>query len=459
MVPLNLYEIASVLNINYTGINVIIKSISINSRIVSEQCMFVALIGKNFDGHDFAAQAVMNGAQVLLLSRCLLSLQVPQLIVIDTHDALMKIAKLVRSQVSAKIIAITGSSGKTSVKAITTSILKKSGKVMETYKNFNNLIGVPITLLRLTKQNNFAVIELGSNKIGELRRLSNIVAADVALVNNIFPAHLSGFKSLTKLKREKGEIFRGLVDTGQAVINADNHAFSIWNNVLKGKHVWRFSLCNRSNIDFFASNIVIYNHGTKFILHTPYGNASVFLSMLGRHNISNALAASALAFSVGSNLSEIIFGLQNMRSLPGRLSSIILNKGQLLLLDDSYNSNVGSVLTTIAVLSTMPGYRILIISDMLELGELNTIKYHCYIGRCIAKTNINQVLTVGEVSYFITKICKRGKHFKNKLKLIFYLNDILFQNQRISIAVKGSRDFHMEEIVNVIKDKSRCHCG
>lgn len=458
MIPFYLHEIASCLNIKYSGIDVIINTISIHSGNIPNQCMFIALIGKNFDGHNFAKQAVYNGAKALLVNRYL-SLKIPQFMVIDTHDALIKIAKLVRSRVSSKIIAITGSSGKTSVKEMTASILKRSYKVIVTQKNFNNLIGVPITLLRLTNQSNFAIIELGSNKVGELSQLSKMVAADVALINNIFPSHLSGFKSLITIKKEKGEIFKGLVDHGHAVINADNHAISIWNAVLKNKHVWRFSLHKKPDVDFFSSNVVVYNDGVKFILHTPYGEAPVFLSMLGYHNISNALAASALAFSMGINLSEIVIGLQDMKSLPGRLFPMILNQGKLLLLDDSYNANVGSMIATISVLNTMPGYRILVVSDMLELGRLHAKKYHCYIGKYLIKTNIDQVLTLGSLSFFITKFCKKGKHFQNKFELIFYLSKILFQNQRISVAIKGSRNFHMEEIVDIIKDKSKCYYG
>lgn len=458
MIPINLSEIASFLKIKYIGIDKIIKTISINSNIILEQCMFIALIGKKFDGHDFAEQAVASGAQALLVNRYLL-LRVAQLVVADTNDALIKIAKLVCNRASSKIVFITGSSGKTSVKEMTTSILKESGEVTATQKNFNNLIGVPMTLLNLTKRTNFAVIELGSNKIGELRQLSTIFSSDVALVNNIFPSHLLEFKSLCVIKKEKGEIFRSLIDQGQAVINDDNHAFFLWSSILKGKKIWRFSLYNKFNVDFFSSNVVVYNHGMKFILHTPCGKGEVFLSMLGYHNVSNALAASALAFSVGANLSEIIVGLQNMQALPGRLFPIVLNKGRLLLLDDSYNSNVGSMMTTISVLNSMPGYKVLVISDMLELGVCNAIKYHRYIGRYINTTNVHYVLTLGTVSYFVNNICKRGKHFKNKSELIVYLNKILLQYQYISIAVKGSRKFQMEDIVNFIKDKSKCCYG
>lgn len=464
MVPFNLYQIASVLNAKHIGRDVVINEISINSNnIIQKQCMFVAIIGSRFDGHDFVEQAVIAGAKAVLVSRYVL-IDVPQLIVINTNDALLKIAHWVRCQVSSKVIAITGSSGKTSVKEMTVSILKGLGNVVATQENFNNLIGVPITLLRLTSQSNFAVVELGTSNTGELSRLSRIVVANVAIVNNIFPSHLSGFGSLLAIKKEKGEIFSGLSDSGQAVINADNNAFSIWSSMLKGKSVWRFSLLNTVGSNFFASNIICNKNGVKFILNSPCGKVPVFLAMLGWHNVVNALAASALAFSVGANLCEIVTGLENMQALSGRLSSIIFNKGKLLLLDDTYNSNVGSMVAAIYVLNKIPGYRVLVVSDMLELGTFESVQYHCDIGKLIAKTNIDQVLTIGDFSYYICKICKtckRVKHFQKKSRLIAYIKSFIFQNQdmNISFLIKGSRCFHMEDVFRAVKDYAKCFFG
>lgn len=458
MIPLSLYKIAVILHAKCVGDDVIVDTISIHSSSIKKKCMFIALRGKHFDGHDFAEQAVFLGAQALLVNRYLL-LNVPQLIVVDTQLALMQLATWVRLHLSPKVIAVTGSSGKTSVKEMTASILKSYGKVIFTQDNLNNLIGVSITVLRLTNQHNFAVIELGSSNIGEIYRLSKMVFADVALVNNIYPSHLLGFKSLIQIKKEKGEVFLGLSGNGQAVINADNHAFSIWHLNLKKKNIWRFSLYQKEpNVDFFSSNIIYYNDGIKFTLHTPYGKSPVFLSMFfGLHNVANALAASALAFSVGANLPEIVYGLQNTKAIPGRLYPISLNRGKLLLLDDTYNSNVGSMISAIHVLNAMPGHRILIISDMLELGLSKTITYHRYIGKLIMKTNIDQVFTVGNFSYIVSKICKRGQHFKNKAALIVYLYNILYLDKHISIVIKGSRKFQMEEIVNCIKDEFKCY--
>lgn len=459
MIAIRLSEIAVILSAKHVGIDVIIEAITINSNNITQQCMFIALIGNRFDGHNFAEQAVITGAQAILVNHYL-SLNVPQLIVVDTHYALIQLATWIRHKVSAKIIAITGSSGKTSVKAMTTSILKGCGNVISTVDNSNNLIGVPMTMLSVTHQNDFAVIELGASSIGEMSKLSKIVSADVALVNNIYPSHLLGFKSLTTIKKEKGEVFSGLSDDGHAVINCDNHAFSIWNAMLSNKNIWRFSLINKIDADFFASNIVYYSNGVQFILHTPCGKNIVFLPMFfGLQNVANALAASALAFSVGANLSTIVVGLQNTQAISGRLYPIILNKGKLLLLDDTYNSNVGSMVASVDVLNSMPGYRILVMSDMLELGESQTIGYHRYIGRLISNTNINKVFTIGSASYVVTKICNRGKHFYNTAQLLVYLYDVLNQNHRTSLLIKGSRNFYMERLVCSIKDKFKCYSG
>ncbi|URJ24059.1 UDP-N-acetylmuramoyl-tripeptide--D-alanyl-D-alanine ligase [Blochmannia endosymbiont of Camponotus sp.] len=457
MIPFSLHEIAPVLNAKYIGMDLIIHAITINSNVIYKQCMFIALIGKRFDGHDFTSQAIVAGAQALLVNHHVL-LDVPQLIVPDTRCALIMLAHWVRQKASAKVIAITGSSGKTSVKEMTASILKGCGHTIATQGNFNNMVGVPITLLRLTKKNSFAIIELGASSPGELAQLSKVVAANVALVNNVYPAHLSGFKSLAKIGKEKGEIFSELDLNGKGIINADSHALSLWRKSLKGKSMWFFSLRTSVGIDFFASNIIAEKNGTRFILHTPYGTSPVVLSMLGTHNVANALAASALAFSVGADLSEVVYGLENIKTLPGRLFPIILGEGKLLL-DDTYNSNVGSMISAIHVLTTMPGYRILVVSDMLELGKHKSIKYHCYIGKLISTTNINKILTIGSVSYCISKICGKGKHFRNKNKLIIYIKQMLSTHNSISVLVKGSRGFKMEQIINAIRDGSTCYFG
>lgn len=458
MISFSLCEIALVLQAQHIGANCIIHAVSIYSNCIDQECMFIALLGKRFDGHNFAQQAVIAGAKALLVHRYLL-LNIPQLVVTDTRYALLKLANWVCQKSSVQVIAITGSSGKTSVKEMTASILRSVGRVVATKDNLNNIIGISITLLRLTKKDDFVVIELGSSFPGEINQLIKIISIDVALVNNIFPSHISGFGSLSVIKQEKGKIFLGLSLLGVGVINLDNHALCIWNHILQGKTVWKFSIYNKIGADFFANNIFFNEYGMRFTLHTPYGISSIFLSMLGQHNIANALAASALAFSVGASLSQIVFGLENTKPSLGRLFPVMLQKGRLLL-DDTYNSNVGSMIAAIRVLQKLPGHKILVTSDMLELGKYKSMQYHCYIGRCIAMTSIDRVLTIGDVSYLIFKFCKkRGEHFQDKIKLIMYLREVLFRYRLISILVKGSRNFQMEQIVYAIKDSAICYFG
>lgn len=459
MIPFSLYEIASVLEAQHIGVNYIIRAISTHSDCIDKKCMFIALIGRRFDGHDFAMQAVINGAKALLVNRYLM-LNIPQLIVVDTHFALIKLANWVCRQSAVQVIAITGSSGKTSVKEMTASILRSCGRVVVTKDNYNNLIGVSITLLCLTKEDDFAIIELGVSILGEIDKFIKVITIDVAVVNNIFPSHISGFGSLTGIKQEKGKIYLGLSLCGTGVVNLDNHALFFWNRALSGKTVLTFSIYRKLDVDFFASNIVSSTAGMKFTLHTPCGVVSVFLSMLlGYHNIANALSASALAFSVGATLSQIVYGLENARMLSGRLIPMILGPGKLLL-DDTYNSNVGSMISAIRVLHELPGYKVLVTSDMLELGEHKSIQYHCYIGKYITTTNIDQVLTIGSNSYFIFKYCKKiGEHFRNQEALIMYLQTILFKYKSVSVLVKGSRNFAMEKVVHAIKGRLTCYIG
>lgn len=459
MIPFSLREIASVLNAHHIGVDCIIHAISIRSNCIDQQCMFIALLGKRVDGHDFARQSVINGAKALLVNRYLL-LDIPQLIVIDTHCALIKLASWVCQKSSAQVIVITGSSGKTSVKEMTASILKNCGRVIATKNNLNNTIGVPMTLLRLTKKDNFAIIELGISVLGEIDKLIKVISIDVALVNNIFPAHISGLKSLAVIRQEKGKIYLALSVSGIGIVNFDNHALFLWDYALQGKTIWKFSIHKKIGVDFFTTNIIYHKNGIQFVLHTPFGISTVFLPMLGLHSIANALAASALAFSVGATLSHVIYGLNNFKILPGRLYPIFLGKGKLLL-DDTYNSNIGSMVSAIRVLHKLSGYKILITSDMLELGEeFKSIEYHCYIGRYIKTTNIDQVLTIGNISFFVFKFCgKTGRHFQNKVELISYLETILFKYKLINILVKGSRSFKMETVIHAIKGRSICYFG
>ncbi|PQN20499.1 UDP-N-acetylmuramoyl-tripeptide--D-alanyl-D-alanine ligase, partial [Shigella dysenteriae] len=365
MISVTLSQLTDILNGELQGADITLDAVTTDTRKLTPGCLFVALKGERFDAHDFADQAKAGGAGALLVSRPL-DIDLPQLIVKDTRLAFGELAAWVRQQVPARVVALTGSSGKTSVKEMTAAILSQCGNTLYTAGNLNNDIGVPMTLLRLTPEYDYAVIELGANHQGEIAWTVSLTRPEAALVNNLAAAHLEGFGSLAGVAKAKGEIFSGLPENGIAIMNADNNDWLNWQSVIGSRKVWRFSP-NAANSDFTATNIHVTSHGTEFTLQTPTGSVDVLLPLPGRHNIANALAAAALSMSVGATLDAIKAGLANLKAVPGRLFPIQLAENQLLL-DDSYNANVGSMTAAVQVLAEMPGYRVLVVGDMAELG-------------------------------------------------------------------------------------------
>ncbi|UVK76804.1 MAG: D-alanyl-D-alanine-adding enzyme [Sodalis sp. Fle] len=453
MIPFSLRDIAPVLNAEWVGTDQTIRMVTTDSRSIGEQCLFVALEGVRVDAHDLAGQAVASGAKALLVNRQL-PLNTSQLVINDTRRALGQLGAWVRQQVPVRVIALTGSSGKTSVKEMTAAILRQCGRVLATPGNFNNDIGVPLTLLRLTHQDDFAVIELGANHPGEIAWITGLVRPDTALVNNISVAHLAGFGSLAGVAQAKGEIFTGLPVDGRAILNADSHDWSQWQYILGHKAVWRFALQATDGVDFFASDIASDKHGVRFTLHSPQGNCPVYLPLPGRHNVANALAASVLALSVGATLSAVRNGLMELEALPGRLFPITLGGSQLLL-DDSYNANVGSMTVASQVLAEMPGYRVMVVGDMVELGD-EEVEYHRHVGEVIALSGIDKVLSVGFLSHLIGDASCRGEHFQDKASLLSRLTQLLSEHSVITVLVKGSRITAMEQVVRSLQEKSSC---
>lgn len=425
--------------------DLLISDISIDSRQISENALFVALSGEKFDGHDFAQQSINSGALAVLVNHKINDV-LPQIIVKDTRLALGQIAAWIRQQSKAKIVALTGSSGKTSVKEMTAAILAKCGKTLFTQGNFNNDIGVPLTLFGLTKEHKYAVIELGANHIGEIAYTTKMVKPHSALINNIAAAHLEGFGSLAGVAKAKGEIFLGLPADGVAIFNFDSYSLE-WFKLVEGYRVYTFAL-GTTEADFYAKSI-IQQDVTSFVLHTPFGEINIQLPLLGLHNVSNAIAAAALAMSVGAGLKDIKSGLQNVKSVKGRLFPIRLNDNQLIL-DDSYNANMGSMTAAIQVLAQQKGYRILVVGDMAELGE-DAALYHQKIGEEARRMALDCVVSVGKNSALISQYSGVGHHFANKKDAVVFLQKKLQEKLNLTLLVKGSRSAKMEEIIDSLR--------
>ncbi|CAM8675496.1 UDP-N-acetylmuramoyl-tripeptide--D-alanyl-D-alanine ligase [Leclercia adecarboxylata] len=452
MISVTLSQLATILRADVSGDEMSFDAVTTDTRKITPGCLFVALKGERFDAHDFAEQAKAAGAGALLVSRKL-DIDLPQAVVKDTRLAFGELAAWVRQQVPTRVVALTGSSGKTSVKEMTAAILTQCGNTLYTAGNLNNDIGVPMTLLRLTREHEFAVIELGANHQGEIAWTVSLTQPEAALVNNLAAAHLEGFGSLEGVAKAKGEIYTGLPANGIAIMNADNNDWLNWQSVIGDRKTWRFSP-NAANSDFTANNIHVTSHGTEFTLQTPTGNVEVLLPLPGRHNIANALAASALAMAVGAPLSAIKSGLANLKAVPGRLFPIPLAENKLLL-DDSYNANVGSMTAAVQVLSEMPGYRVMVVGDMAELGD-ESEACHQQVGEAAKASGIDRVLSAGHLSNFISQASGVGEHFADKAALIARLKALVAEQQIVTVLVKGSRSAAMEEVVHALQENGTC---
>lgn len=452
MISVMLSQLSGILHGELHGADTTIDAVTSDTRKLTSGCLFVALKGERFDAHDFADKAKEGGAGALLVSRKL-DIDLPQLVVKDTRLAFGELAAWVRQQVPARVVALTGSSGKTSVKEMTAAILSECGNTLYTAGNLNNDIGVPMTLLRLTKEHQYAVIELGANHQGEIAWTVALTRPEAALVNNLAAAHLEGFGSLAGVAKAKGEIYTGLPDNGIAIMNADNNDWLNWQNIIGNRKVWRFSP-NASNSDFTATNIHVTSHGTEFTLQTPTGGIDVTLPLPGRHNIANALAATALAMAVGASHDAVKKGLANLKAVPGRLFPVQLGENQLLL-DDSYNANVGSMTAAAHVLAEMPGYRVMVVGDMAELGD-ESQACHVQVGETAKAVGIDRVLSVGKLSKAISDASGVGEHFDDKAAMVARLEALIAEKQIITILVKGSRSAAMEEVARALQEKRAC---
>jgi len=452
MIPVSLKTLAEITGGTLHGSDFTLNDVTTDTRKVTAGSLFVALVGERFDAHDFAGEAIANGAQALLVSKHL-PVAVPQVVVEDTRIAFGRLGAWVRQQSTARLVALTGSSGKTSVKEMTAAILRQCGETLYTAGNLNNDYGVPMTLLRLTAEHQYAVIELGANHQGEIAYTTDLVKPESALVNNLAAAHLEGFGSLAGVAKAKGEIFQGLPAHGIAILNDESNDWPNWQSTLQDKTVWRFSP-QAGECDFSARDIRIAQDGTHFVMNTPRGTAEIVLPLPGRHNIANALAAAALALSVDAPLSAVQQGLKNLQSVPGRLFPVRLSAHQLLL-DDSYNANVGSMTAAVQVLSEMPGYQVLVAGDMAELGE-ETEKCHREIGEAAREAGLDRVLTCGKFSHFISESSGVGEHFSDKTALTERLRELLSQHSEITVLIKGSRSAAMEQVVQSLKEKGTC---
>jgi UDP-N-acetylmuramoyl-tripeptide--D-alanyl-D-alanine ligase len=449
MISLMLSQLADVLDAQVIGNDVAICQVSTDTRTIESGSLFVALVGERFDAHDFIGNAVEAGASALLVSKAVDS-NAPQLLVKDTKVALGQLGQFVHQVCQTPTVAITGSCGKTTVKEMVASIMLHQGQVLFTAGNFNNDIGVPLTLLRSTPEDDYAVIELGANHIGEIAYTTQLVQPDVALVNNVAAAHLEGFGSIDGVKQAKGEIYQGLKTGSVAIVNLESHGGEYWRDVLADKQVKTFSLQD-SSADYFADMISVNEQGeASFNMHSPVGAVDIELGIIGQHNVANALAASALALELGASLEMIKLGLKNLAKVKGRVEAIALTD-KIKLIDDSYNASVPAMKAAADLLSGFKGVRWLILGNMAELGD-ESLALHRQVGEHAAPFNFEHVLTYGADAKAISEQCQ-GTHFDTHESMIEFIEQQLIQHDEPqTLLVKGANSAGMSKIAAALKE-------
>lgn len=453
MIKQTTQQIAEILHARLFGDgNVTVTTVSTDTRQAVENGLFFALKGEKFDAHDYAEKAVEQGCVALVVEREL-PIAVPQIIVADTRLALGELAKWLKSTLNPKTVAMTGSSGKTTVKEMTAKILQKTAAceedVLYTFGNLNNDLGVPMTLLRLTEQHKFAVIELGANHIGEIAYTTAIAQPDACLVNNVASAHLEGFGSIEGVAAAKGEIYRGLKENGKAIINQAFY-YPQWRKEIGDHELQSFSYTGSdqdSYADFWAENVSLNLNGSNFILHAFEEEIEINLPYLGAHNVSNALAATALAMAVGASLADVKAGLEQRSQVKGRLYPVEINE-HCLLIDDTYNANVDSMKSAISVLKNYPAFRIFAVGDMAELGN-ESAQCHQEVADFAQQAGLDLIVSFGKESAVISDNAQH--HFTDKQTMSNFLLPIISQKiaekQPLVLLAKGSRSQKMETLI------------
>ncbi|NOU22816.1 MAG: UDP-N-acetylmuramoyl-tripeptide--D-alanyl-D-alanine ligase [Methyloglobulus sp.] len=448
-----LSEIAKVTNGTHVAADVEIASVSIDTRAIQLGELYVAIKGHQFDGNEFVDKAEQSGAIAAILNKGFTS-KLPHILVDDTRLALAQLAGAWRDKASVKVVGITGSNGKTTVKEIVAAILGMDGPVLFTKGNLNNDIGVPLTLLRLNEKHRYAVIEMGANHPGEIAYTSAIAKADVVILNNAGAAHIEGFGSLDGVAKAKGEIIDTLKTDGVAVLNKDDNYFDYWKSIAGNRRVLSFGLS--TDADVSARNIqteIIDNaFVTAFDLVASKAMLKVNLKLAGQHNVLNALAATAAGLALGFSLEQIKQGLERVKPVTGRMQPLVSRLGNIVI-DDTYNANAASLKAGLEVLKNCKGKHWLVLGAFGELGP-ESPKIHEEIGELIKSKGVVRLLAVGSDAKNTVRVFGKGAtFFDSQDELIGALKVELKGDE--TILIKGSRTQRMENVAAALVENFR----
>jgi len=427
------------------GENTRFRGVSTDTRTIASGELFVALHGPNFDGSDFLKIAEERQAVAAVIAKPVAT-TLPKITVADTRVALGRLASSWRREMSARVVGITGSNGKTTLKELIASCLSQSAKTLATPGNLNNDIGLPLVLLKLSPEHRYAVIEMGASHAGEIEYLTALAAPSVVAITNAGPAHLEGFGTIEGVAKAKGEILQSANRPQAAILNADDAWFDYWKSLVSDLRLISFGLSSNATVN--ASDISIVKDGTSFRLHLPDDQLQITLPLQGVHNVRNACAAAAVGLALDLTAEQIKSGLESVAPVDGRLRPIP-GIGGSRLFDDSYNSNPASVIAAADFLVSQEGVSILVLADMLELGK-DAESLHHSVGVAARNAGIGRLLATGELSRHTVAAFGEGASWhKTAEEISEVLRGELHTGD--NVLIKGSRSMHMGRVTRAVR--------
>lgn len=450
---LQLSEIATAVQGELIGADIAVNGVGIDTRTLQAGDLYIAIKGKQFDGHDFVDKAQQAGAIAILVQRQI-NTDLPQIVVKDSHLALAELAGFWRKQLAVKVVGVTGSNGKTTVKEMIAAILATQGETLFTQGNLNNDIGVPLTLLKLNASHRYAVIEMGANHPGEIAYTSRYAQPQVSVITNVGAAHIEGFGDIQGVAKTKGEIVETLAADGVAVINRDDVFYGFWCDLAKSRKTVAFGFSEQADLRAENINTELQSNGyvTEFDLKIAGREGlTIKLNLAGEHNVKNALAAIAATLQFDVDLQDIKRGLETVKPVTGRMQPLLGRKGNLII-DDTYNANPSSLNAALAVLKPNQT-NWLVLGAFGELGA-DSADIHRQMGDSIKAMPVQRLFATGALAkHSVEAFGDGGQYFETQQALIAALDEAVTGQE--TLLVKGSRSQKMENVVAAMVDNFR----
>jgi UDP-N-acetylmuramoyl-tripeptide--D-alanyl-D-alanine ligase len=418
--------------------------VSTDTRSLRDGELFFALQGPNFDGHDYVAAAANSGAAGAVVSKKVAN-GIAQIEVNDAKQALGRFAAAWRASKNVRVVGITGSNGKTTLKELVAACLSSTAPTLATAGNLNNDIGMPLMLARIDDEHEYAVLEMGANHAGEIAYLASLANADVVAITNAGAAHLEGFGSVEGVAKAKGEILQNDKRPNFAVLNADDNYYEYWTSLVQDVQVISFGFCESADVR--ATDILTRADGSEFRLHLAGEVLSIALPLAGVHNVRNACAAAAIASACGIGGQKIKTALESVAPVDGRLQAL-LGINNCTLFDDSYNANPLSVVAAAEFLASLDGESWLVLGDMKELGA-DARELHREVGASARACGVDRLLALGELCKFSVEAFGNGASWYENIDAL--LAAVGSVPAATNVLVKGSRSMHMERVVDALR--------